>query len=156
MSATHDRTGRCMCGAVTLTARGVPDEFGACHCDMCRRWTGAAFLATAVPEGNVRFFGTEHIKRVQSSAWAERAWCDLCGTHLWYRVTDGGVWSGNFELPIGLFDDTAGMRLVSEIYHDVKPDAFAFAGDTKKMTRAEVFAKFRPGHVSKEQSNDTI
>jgi|GEM_PF-88733 len=154
--STGARHGKCMCGAVSFRALDVPDEFGACHCEMCRRWTGAALLAVTVPEGHVTFTGQQHIKRLQSSPWAERAWCDRCGSHLWYRVTDGGVWSGNYELPIGLFDDTSGMRLTSEIYHDVKPDAFSFADETEKMTRAEVFEKFRPGSLSKEQSNDRI
>jgi len=144
VAALKDRTGHCLCGAVGFSARQVPTSFGACHCEMCRRWTGSAFLAVTVPCENVTFTGAQHIKRVQSSAWAERAWCDKCGTPLWYRVTDDGPWSGNYELPIGLFDDTDGMTLVSEIYHDVKPAAFSFAEPTEKMTRAEVYAKFRP------------
>ena len=131
-----------MCGAVRFSASNVPDRFGACHCEMCRRWAGSAFLGVSVAESDVAFTGQEHISRVQSSEWAERAWCNACGSGLWYRITARGRHSGNYELPVGLFDSTQGMKLVTEIFFDCKSGAFAFAGDTKKLTRAEVIAKF--------------
>ena len=39
---TH--TGSCLCGAVTFTATELPDETGACHCQMCRKHSGGVFL----------------------------------------------------------------------------------------------------------------
>jgi len=137
-----EKKGRCMCGAVSFTASNVPDTFGACHCEMCRRWAGSAFLGVTVAETDVEFSGEQNISRVQSSQWAERTWCNACGTGLWYRVTAKGPLGGNYELPVGLFDSTENMRLVSEIFIDCKSGAFAFAGDTKKLTRAEVEEKY--------------
>jgi len=139
-----DRTGHCMCGAVSFTAKNVPDKFGACHCEMCRRWTGSALLAVEIPAESITFHGQESIKTTQSSPWAERAWCNRCGTGLWYRVTDKGPMNANYEIPVGLFDSLDNMHLISEIYSDIKPDAFSFADKTTKMTRAEVLRKFRP------------
>ncbi|MDK3017787.1 GFA family protein [Pseudodonghicola flavimaris] len=137
-----DRNGQCLCGAVKIAVRDVPRDFGACHCNMCRRWTGSALLAVTVPEATVRWQGEEHIRRIQSSPWAERAWCDCCGTGLWYRVTAEGPHKGNYELPIGLFDDANGMQMTSEIYIDLKSDAFAYAGERKRYTEAETLALF--------------
>jgi len=131
-----------MCGAVKLTVRDVPRDFGACHCNMCRRWTGSALLAVTVPEASVTWTGGEFIRTIQSSDWAERAWCDRCGTGLWYRVTAEGPHKGNYELPIGLFDDSNGMNMNSEIYIDLKTDAFAYAGERKRYTEAETLALF--------------
>ena len=82
-----EQTGKCMCGDVRFTARDVPSEYGVCHCEMCRRWTGSALLGVSVPEGNVTWTGEDHISRLQSSDWAERAWCKTCGTGLWFKVT---------------------------------------------------------------------
>ena len=139
----RDRSGRCLCGAVRLVARDVRDDFGACHCDMCRRWTGSALLGVTVPEGQVTWEGAEHIATRQTSPWAERAWCRECGSGLWFRVTMKGDYSGNYELPIGLFDDANGMHLANEIYIDHKPDSYAYAGAGRKlMTRADCVAKF--------------
>ncbi|MGR3321162.1 MAG: GFA family protein [Pseudooceanicola sp.] len=137
-----DRSGACMCGAVTVKATGLDDTFSVCHCDMCRRWTGSAMLAVAVPAENVTWSGEAQIRTLQSSDWAERAWCGRCGSGLYYRITAEGPMHGHYSLPLGLLDDTDGMTMVSEIYIDHKPDCFAFAGDHPRLTRAETLEKF--------------
>ena len=48
----------------------------------------------------------------------------------------------NFEIPLGLFDDPAGIPLVREIFIDRKPEAYAFAGDHPRLTEAEVMALY--------------
>ncbi len=143
MSATEERQGGCLCGAVRFTARLTGRSFGACHCAMCRRWTGSALLGITVPEGNVDWVGAEHIASRQTSPWARRAWCRECGSGLWFKVTLDGPYAGNLELPIGLFDDANGLTMTNEIYIDHKPDSFAYAGEGRNvMTRADCVAKF--------------
>ncbi len=138
-----DRSGHCICGAVRLHVADFPPEFGACHCETCRRWTGSAFLAATVPPERVHVAGGDHVARFRSSDWAERAWCARCGTNLWYRLTRPG---GAYEIPIGLLDDTRGLKFSSEIYVDCRPDCFAYEGTAARatMTRAECFEKFAP------------
>lgn len=136
------RTGQCMCGAVRFAASEVPDTFGACHCEMCRRWTGSAFLGLTVPVASVKWSGEDSIARLQSSDWAERAWCVRCGSPLYYHVTLEGPMSENYELPLGLFNDATGLTFASEIYIDHKPEGFAYAGDRPRLTRKETLAKF--------------
>lgn len=132
-----------MCGAVSFTAKDVPDTFGACHCEMCRRWTGSAYLEVDVPMTSIDWTGAEHIRRFQSSDWAERAWCGTCGTHLYYHVTIGGPHGESLSLSLGLLDDHAGLTFESEIFIDVKPACFAYAGErAKTMTRDQVMAMF--------------
>jgi hypothetical protein len=139
----RERFGGCLCGSVRFVARDVPDEFGACHCAMCRRWTGSALLGVSLPHGSVAWEGAEHIRVFASSSWAERAFCGRCGSGLWFRVTIESDWSGTVELPIGLFDDASGMRMTSEIYIDHKPDSFAYAGEGRALlTRADCVARF--------------
>lgn len=138
------RTGKCMCGSVRFTATEVPDKFGACHCEMCRRWTGSALLGVTVPKGKLAWEGAEHIAEVQSSAWAKRGWCGKCGSNLFFQVTLEGDWSGGVELPIGLFDDPNGFTFSNEIYIDHKPDSYAYAGSEgrKLLTRQDYVEKF--------------
>ena len=55
-------TGKCMCGAVTITAEpatgGMADGgLGACHCGMCRAWTSSAFVEIAAKLGTVAVAG---------------------------------------------------------------------------------------------------
>lgn len=131
-----------MCGAVRFTATDVPEHFGACHCDMCRRWTGSALLGITVPKAGVTWQGAEHIKTLQSSDWAERAWCGNCGSPLYYHVTMDGPMAASLEMPIGLLDDAGGLEFRTEIYIDHKPESFAYAGDRLRLTRTETLAKF--------------
>lgn len=136
------RTGGCLCGSVRFQADLSGRSFGACHCDMCRRWVGSALLAISVPTANITWDGAEHIARYQSSDWAERANCRMCGSALFYRVTSDGPGAGDTELPIGLFDHADGLTFDSEIYIDLKPDCFTYAGDRKRMTRAQTHEHF--------------
>lgn len=138
------KTGGCLCGAVIFTANDVPSTAGICHCPMCRRWTGSALIGVTVPKDKVVWQGEHNISRLQSSRWAERAWCSQCGSNMYFRVTMDSDWSGNIELPLGLFDDPNGFEITNEIYIDHKPDSYAFAGeDTRKqLTRDECVAKF--------------
>lgn len=138
-----ERQGGCLCGAVRFTARPPSAEYGACHCKMCQRWTGSALLAITVPEDAAEWRGEVDIARFQSSDWAERAWCARCGSGLWYRVTLEGH-PGNYEIPIGLFDDPDGLRLAREIFIDRKSDAFALAGEHEQLTEAQVLALYGP------------
>lgn len=136
------RSGQCMCGAVTFTAEDVPDTYGACHCEMCRRWTGSALVAVTVPAAGIRWTGEAHIRVLHSSDWAERAWCQRCGSGLYYHVTAEGPMSDNYEIPVGLFDDASGMTLVSEIYIDHRMPGWEIGGDHKRRSRSEILAEF--------------
>ncbi|MEE9427630.1 MAG: GFA family protein [Paracoccaceae bacterium] len=136
-----EKTGRCMCGAVSFVAQNVPTNFGACHCEMCRRWTGSALLEVSVSSKSITWQG--EIAKRQSSEWAERAWCPACGTGLYYRVTKEGEWYGSTDIPLGLFDDLHGFELSHEIFIDHKPDSFAYAEvGQRKLTRQECVEKF--------------
>ncbi len=135
------RTGQCMCGAVRFTATDL-GEFGVCHCEMCRRWTGSALFGVTVPETAMRIDQGDAIVARRSSDWATRSFCGSCGSPLWYRLDSGVDGTGDYEVALGLFDDPNGFTLEQEIFIDCKPDSYALAGDHKRMTRAEAFAAF--------------
>ncbi|MHA1547221.1 MAG: GFA family protein, partial [Alphaproteobacteria bacterium] len=56
----HQTTGQCLCGAVKYSVAKEITETGACHCAMCRRWSGGVLFATAVGDA-VTFSGEENI-----------------------------------------------------------------------------------------------
>lgn len=137
---TRRITGRCLCGAVTVAVDAFQGGIGACHCAMCRRWGGGPSLSLdggAAPT----ITGERHVRRYASSDWAERAFCERCGTHLFYRLKPAGavyVWAGLFdELPGAVFDH--------QIFIDRKPPWYAFANETRNETEAEVVARFTQG-----------
>jgi len=105
---------------------------------MCRRWSGGVHFGLQVKPGGVEFDSDATLSVYQSSDWAERAFCSACGTHIFWRMTLEGPMQGMMVMTPGALDSMDGLALDSEIYIDHKPAGYAFAGDTKKMTEAEL------------------
>ncbi|MCL4187896.1 MAG: GFA family protein [Rhodobacteraceae bacterium] len=130
--------GRCLCGAVRITAVPLSGGASACHCAMCRRWSGAAMWAFAAAAADVRVTG--EVRAYRSSPFAERAFCPACGTHLWIR--DDGK---DYELMPGLFEAARGLPLVREVYADRAFACVGLLGSHPRVSRADYEAS-RP-HV---------
>ena len=136
---SNERKGHCMCNAVRITVTDPSHALGACHCGMCRRWTGIAFVGFGVAERNLTVEGSENVTAFRSSDWAERCFCKVCGSTLWYHLTIPDQELTHY-VAAGLLDDLSGMTLEHELFIDKKPDAFAFAGERKRTTEADFLA----------------
>lgn len=79
-------TGGCACGAVRYRLASAPFDAGYCHCELCRRSSGAPLLAFAtVPLAD--FIVTKGRPRVRrSTSFGERGFCVDCGTQLTMHV----------------------------------------------------------------------
>jgi len=129
------KSGHCLCGAIQVSATLANDEAHVCHCKTCQRWVGGPFVSVACTPETV-FEGQDAIAVYPSSDWAERGFCKICGSPLFYRLKS----DGSYYLPVGLLDDTEGLTLTSEIYIDRKPSWYSFAEKTNRMTEAEFLA----------------
>jgi len=132
-----DRNGKCLCGAVRITATNTGDAVGACHCRTCRRWGGGPFMEIDCGT-NVTFDGDENLTVYASSDWAERGFCRQCGTHLFYRLKA----NGNHFVPIGLLEDDENLKFTTQVFVDERPSYYEFSNDTEDMTGPELMAKF--------------
>jgi hypothetical protein len=130
--------GHCLCGAVRVRATPLHRAVEACHCTMCRRWSGVAFVG-AQCGSEVEIEG--EVTRYRSSDWAERGFCPRCGANLFYRHLP----TGGYAFTAGLFPDDAFEPLREEIFIDEKPGYYAFAGEAETLTGAEVMAKYGLG-----------
>ena len=137
MHDANGKKGKCLCGAVHISATAMSKRVGACHCGMCRKWTGGPLLAVDCGS-DVAFTGKESVSTFVSSEWAERGFCNKCGSHLFYRLRT----QDRYIVPIGLFDTYEDVVFDHQIFIDEKPALYAFANDTKNVTGAEVFAQF--------------
>ena len=133
-----DTYGQCLCGAVVYRAE-TEDKVSACYCKMCQRWASGVFMGVMTGEFEVTR-GADHLKVAKTSDWAERGFCDQCGSNLFYRVPDPGYLSVAF----GSLDDTSGLRPRIQFYVDKRPEGFELAANTKEMTEAECIAFFAP------------
>ncbi|WP_283789715.1 GFA family protein [Bermanella sp. WJH001] len=127
----------CLCGAVKITAEDVNPKFTVCHCQSCRSWGGAPFFAVQCGT-KVKIHGEDHVKQYESSAWASRGFCKECGTHLFFKFKQ----SGEYNMPVGLFPNLAGLEMDMQYFSDARPSYYCFKNETKEMTTAEIMAHF--------------
>lgn len=128
--------GHCLCESVAIETSNV-SEFEACHCSMCRRWGGGPFLAVHC-DSSISITGSDAITVFQSSDWAERAFCQNCGSHLYYHLKP----TDEYIVPIGLFQEHDKLTFKQQIFIDKKPDYYAFSNQTDNLTEQQVFEKF--------------
>ena len=91
MTSKPTLTGQCLCGAVKVSGAAQEPKVDACHCEMCRRWGSGPFFEVTC--SHVRFDGAENITKIRSSDWAERGFCNKCGSNLFYHIIDHNAWS---------------------------------------------------------------
>ena len=74
--------GECFCGSIRYGFESYNYPSANCHCSMCRRISGAAFLSwTAIPL-TAFDYSKGSPKKLISSNQGSRYFCEDCGTHL--------------------------------------------------------------------------
>ncbi len=139
MGQSKKLNGGCLCGAVRFTAAPENQHVGACHCNMCRRWTAGPFLTIGCAN-TLEVEDSSAITIYKSSDWAERHFCGKCGSTLWYKLAGPSQHFVSAEA----FDDATSFEFSHQIYVDEKPAYYTFSNETKNMTGAQVEAAFAP------------
>ncbi len=123
-----DLSGHCLCGAVTYKAKTASHDVSACHCGMCRRWTGGPLMYIDA-EGAPTFTGAENIGLYRSSGTGERGFCKRCGSLLFWKVAD----KEQYTFTAGSLDAADGLTFAKEIFIEDKPAFYDFANPTEKL-----------------------
>ncbi len=95
--------GGCLCGAIRYRAAGAPEGAGYCHCNSCRRQTGAPLAAFVVFAAAQVEWITGERARYESSPGVFRAFCRDCGSSLSFEARYGD--RDLVELHISSLDD---------------------------------------------------
>jgi len=76
--------GTCYCGTVEIETTGDPLDMGYCHCDGCRKYSGAPVSAFTLwkPEQVKITKGADSLGKFKSSEMSERRFCTKCGAHV--------------------------------------------------------------------------
>jgi hypothetical protein len=96
--------GSCLCGQVTFQVGGEVLNTASCHCNICRKNTGAAFN-TVVMTKQDHFkivSGEDKIRSFQLGERATKHFCEVCGTAVYNVNTQ---FPGIVLVPIGTLDD---------------------------------------------------
>ena len=94
-------TGGCLCGAVRYRSEADPLRAVICHCEMCRRHSGAPFLAFVHFPKDGFVWETGAPTRFRSSKHAERGFCAACGSTLTMHET---VLGDRVQVTLGSLD----------------------------------------------------
>ena len=136
MSESKCASGQCLCGSVEIQAETMNTNVGACHCGICRKWSAGPFFAVDCGT-KLKIKGEKFVSIYNSSEWAERGFCNQCGTHLFYRLKE----TQQYIVSAEVFEDKE-LNFDHQIFIDDKPDYYDFANATHNMTGEEVFAAF--------------
>jgi len=96
-------TGGCQCGAVRYRLEAGPTGANVCHCRICQKASGGAFMAFGGIDVDRLVWTRGTPKVFASSAVAERGFCAECGTPLTYRLLE----RDHIAITIGSLDDPA-------------------------------------------------
>lgn len=111
--------GSCLCGAVRFEARGPLRQVIACHCTQCRKASGHFTAATRCATADLTISG-DGLRWYRSSDVAERGFCGVCGSSLFWRPLGGDTTS----VSAGAIDGPTGLTLVAQIHVDAKGDYY--------------------------------
>ena len=99
------KRGGCECGAVKYAVSGPLRKVVYCHCGQCRRTSGHYVAATACASGDLDLKNDEGLRWYRSSDIADRGFCSVCGSSLFYRPDHGkyvAIMAGTIDTPTGL------------------------------------------------------
>lgn len=112
--------GSCLCGGVTFEVTGnIPDPI-ACHCSMCRKWTGHYEVSTEVDRSQLRITRADDLRWYQSSVKVRRGFCGTCGASLFFDPPHV-AW---IAISMGAFDKPTGATLEKHIFVADKGDYY--------------------------------
>jgi hypothetical protein len=107
VEATETLEGGCLCGAVRYRAWGKAYGITHCHCQTCRRASGAPFVTwTGFDTDKFTFTGSQPAAYASSNN-VIRTFCNRCGTSLTYQRLD---LPGSVDVTVGSMDAPESLK----------------------------------------------
>jgi hypothetical protein len=129
---TREIGGSCLCGAVGFVVTTPTLFCGHCHCSMCRRNHGAAFVTWfAVPRAQVSVVsGSDQLTRYESSEHGSRSFCSRCGSSLFCVSSRHPE---IIDIPLANMDASIDRLPDSHIYFDDRASWTVVADDLPRL-----------------------
>lgn len=109
-------SGGCYCGAVRFCAKDVRPEVTECHCSQCRKQSGHRYASTGAKTSDMEIEGADKITWHRTSPEAERGFCVVCGSTLFWKLSDED-YTGILAAAI---DEPSGLRVTKHIFVESK------------------------------------
>jgi hypothetical protein len=143
--------GCCLCGAVRYMLSASPMAINACHCDDCKKLTGATNLLMIVSQRDA-FAHTGGVtrwrKRADSGREIDIVRCTACGTRLWHEPLSAPAL---VFIAAGTLDDTSWAIPTSHIYVEKLSPGVVMQADAAQIKgqpaeRQQIFDAFYKIH----------
>ncbi len=129
-------TGSCFCGEVRYEI-DLPTRFcGHCHCSMCRRPHGAAFVTwTAVPPEQFRITaGEAALQTFESSSHGRRQFCRRCGSQMFcFHTRDDDAPPDLIDVTLASLHGPIDRQPEAHFYFDSRADWSKISDDLPKL-----------------------
>lgn len=102
---TTNSSGACLCGGVEYEVTEALRPIVYCHCEQCRKTSGHFVAATACNSEHLILHADKELRWYQSSAHAQRGFCQRCGSSLFWRPEDESytcIMAGTLTRPTAL------------------------------------------------------
>jgi hypothetical protein len=110
---TLAREGGCRCGAHRYRVTGKPSWVAKCHCNDCRRSTGAPFTTWLGVRSDAFAWLTPRPAAHQSSPGTHRSFCSTCGTSLTFTSER---WPGEVHVLLGTLDEPGSLAPRAHVF----------------------------------------
>jgi hypothetical protein len=125
--------GRCLCGETRYRVNARPLTMVGCHCDACKKMTGATnLLVFTVPRDGFQHLSGELLRfrrTADSGRQSDVVHCAVCGTRLWHEPQSFPV----MTIAAGTLDDPSWVVPASEIWIEKASPAAIFHADSEKF-----------------------
>ena len=106
-------SGGCLCGRIRYRVVGTPATPSHCHCETCRKASGAPFVSWATFPTSSFAFTAGVPARFDSSAIAFRQFCANCGTQLTFQFLRS---PDSIDVTLASLDEPAAIRPEDHIW----------------------------------------
>ena len=132
MSEDQVFSGGCLCGAVRFEVTPPTKWCAHCHCSLCRRAHGAAFVTwVGVEKANFELVsGGGEISWYQSTPEARRGFCTACGSTLLF---EGERWSDEVHIALAAMDGPIDRSPQAHVFYDAYVDWVELGDDLRRL-----------------------
>ncbi len=132
MSDDSSLTGRCLCGAVRFEILPPTKWCAHCHCSLCRRAHGAAFVTWFGVERTqfAMTSGEEQLVWFHSSPPARRGFCGRCGSTLFF---ESERWPDEIHIALAHMEGPIDRAPAAHVFYDTHVDWFEVSDDLRRL-----------------------
>ncbi len=132
MTQEETYTGGCLCGAVRFEVTAPTKWCAHCHCSLCRRAHGAAFVTWfGVADEQFRFTaGETDVGWYASTPAALRGFCRSCGSTLFFKSER---WACETHIALAHMDGAIDRGPTAHVFYDTHVEWVTLGDDLKKL-----------------------